>query len=368
MILLDHRIKDQISERRLRIVKYRGTQHGADEYPFLIGERGMSILPLSALQLQHKIWNDRVSSGIPDLDKMLEGQGYYRGTSILVSGTAGSGKTSVSASYVDAACRRGERCLYIDFEESRDQVAQHEIDWVRSQPLGKKGLLTHEAWRPTQFGIEMHLLRIHKLIEKHKPQCVVIDPITNLTHGSGDREVYSMMMRLMDFLKNSGITALFVTLTAGGSELEGTTVGVSSLADTWILLRDIELNGERNRCIYVPKSRGMAHSNQLREFVITSKGIKLIPPYVGPGGGLTGSSRMNQDAREKSEAAQRDREISRKKHEVSRKRLALEAQVASLQVELVSMNREARNIIRENEKREQQARLDQADLAERRGA
>jgi len=368
VILLDHRIKDQISERRLRIVKYRGTQHGADEYPFLIGERGMSILPLSALQLQHKIWNDRVSSGIPDLDKMLEGQGYYRGTSILVSGTAGSGKTSVSASYVDAACRRGERCLYIDFEESRDQVAQHEIDWVRSQPLGKKGLLTHEAWRPTQFGIEMHLLRIHKLIEKHKPQCVVIDPITNLTHGSGDREVYSMMMRLMDFLKNSGITALFVTLTAGGSELEGTTVGVSSLADTWILLRDIELNGERNRCIYVPKSRGMAHSNQLREFVITSKGIKLIPPYVGPGGGLTGSSRMNQDAREKSEAAQRDREISRKKHEVSRKRLALEAQVASLQVELVSMNREARNIIRENEKREQQARLDQADLAERRGA
>jgi len=196
----------------------------------------------------------------------------------------------------------------------------------------------------------------------------VIDPITNLTHGSGDREVYSMMMRLMDFLKNSGITALFVTLTAGGSELEGTTVGVSSLADTWILLRDIELNGERNRCIYVLKSRGMAHSNQLREFVITSKGIKLIPPYVGPGGGLTGSSRMNQDAREKSEAAQRDREISRKKHEVSRKRLALEAQVASLQVELVSMNREARNIIRENEKREQQARLDQADLAERRGA
>ncbi len=166
MILLDHRIKDQISERRLRIVKYRGTQHGADEYPFLIGERGMSILPLSALQLQHKIWNDRVSSGIPDLDKMLEGQGYYRGTSILVSGTAGSGKTSVSASYVDAACRRGERCLYIDFEESRDQVARNmrSIGFDLSR-WAKKGLLTHEAWRPTQFGIEMHLLRIHKLIE-----------------------------------------------------------------------------------------------------------------------------------------------------------------------------------------------------------
>jgi circadian clock protein KaiC len=369
VILLDHRVKDQISERRLRIVKYRGTRHGADEYPFLIDERGMSILPLSALQLQHKVWNQRVSSGIPDLDKMLGGRGYYRGTSVLVTGTAGSGKTSVAAAFVDAACRRGERCLVIDFEESMDQVARN----LKSIGLNLKrwansGLLAHEAWRPTQFGIEMHLLRIHKLIEKHKPQCVVIDQITNLMHGSGDKEVYSMMMRLMDFLKKSGITAVFVSLTGGGSELGSTTVDVSSLADTWILLRDIESDGERNRCIYVLKSRGMAHSNQLREFVITTKGIKLISPYIGPGSVLTGSSRVNQEAREKSAALQRDFEISRKQQQLSRKRLALEAQVASLQAELVIVDREAKDAVRKKKKREQLAHLDHADLAKSRGA
>jgi circadian clock protein KaiC len=369
VILLDHRVKNQISERRLRIVKYRGTSHGADEYPFLIDERGMSILPLSALQLQHKVWNERVSSGIPDLDKMLEGQGYYRGTSILVTGTAGSGKTSVAAAFIDAACRRGERCLFIDFEESRDQVARNmkSVGLSLNRWAGN-GLLTHEAWRPTQFGIEMHLLRIHKLIEKHKPQCVVLDPITNLMHSSGDKEVYSMMLRLMDFLKNSGITTIFVSLTAGGSKLESSTVGVSSLADTWILLRDIESDGERNRCIYVLKSRGMAHSNQLREFVITSKGIKLVPPYIGPGGVLTGTSRLNQEAKEKFAALQRDFEISRKQREVSRKRRALEAQAASLQAELVTVDREAEDLTRENKKREQQAHVDQADLAKSRGA
>jgi circadian clock protein KaiC len=369
VILLDHRVKDQISERRLRIVKYRGTRHGADEYPFLIDERGISILPLSALQLQHKVWNERVSSGIPDLDKMLEGKGYYRGTSILVTGTAGSGKTSVAAAFVDAACRRGERCLFIDFEESRDQVARNmKSIGLNLNRWAGDGLLTHEAWRPTQFGLEMHLLRIHKLIEKHKPQCMVIDPITNLMHGSGDKEVYSMMMRLMDFLKNSGITAIFVSLTAGGSKLESSTVGVSSLADTWILLRDIESDGERSRCIYVLKSRGMAHSNQLREFVITAKGIKLIPPYLGPGGVLTGTSRINQEAREKFAALQRDFEISRKQREVSRKRRALEAQAASLQAELVTVDREAEDLTRENKKREQQAHVGQAGLAKSRGA
>jgi len=369
VILLDHRVKDQISERRLRIVKYRGTRHGADEYPFLIDEHGMSILPLSALELQHKVWNERVSSGIPDLDKMLEGKGYYRGTSILVTGTAGSGKTSVAAAFIDAACRRGERCLFIDFEESRDQVGRNmKSIGLNLNRWAGKGLLTHEAWRSTQFGIEMHLLRIHKLIEKHKPQCVVIDPITNLMHSSGDKEVYSMMMRLMDFLKNSGITAIFVSLTAGGSKLESSTVGVSSLADTWILLRDIESDGERNRCIYVLKSRGMAHSNQLREFVITTKGIKLIPPYIGPGGVLTGTSRINQEAKEKFAALQRDFEISRKQREVSRKRRALEAQAASLQAELVTVDREAEDLTRESKKREQQARVDQAGLAKSRGA
>jgi circadian clock protein KaiC len=369
VILLDHRIKDQISERRLRIVKYRGTSHGADEYPFLIDERGMSILPLSSLQLQHKVWNERVSSGIPDLDEMLEGKGYFRGTSVLVTGTAGSGKSTVAASFVDAACRRGERCLYIDFEESRFQVTRNmKSAGIDLERWGRKGLYEHEAWRPTQFGLEMHLLRIHKLIEKHKPQCVVIDPITNLLNGSGDQAVYSMLIRLMDFLKSAGITALFISLTAGGDVAEQTTVGISSLTDTWILLRDLELNGERNRCVYVLKSRGMAHSNQLREFVITSRGIRLIAPYIGPGGVLTGSSRLNQEAKENAEAVQREWEVLQKVRDVQRRRSALQAQANLLQAELAAAEKEIQNMARMNEQREQQSKVDQGKLARSRRA
>lgn len=367
VILLDHRIKDQISARRLRIVKYRGTKHGADEYPFLIDERGMSILPLTSLQLQHTVSSERISSGVPDLDEMLEGKGYYRGSSVLVTGTAGSGKTTLAASFVDAACRRGERCLFIDFEESRDQVARNMNSvGIDLDQWTKKGLLTHEAWRPTQFGIEMHLLRIHKLIEKVKPQCVVIDPITNLLNGSSDTEVYSMLMRLMDFLKVSGITALFVSLTSGGAELEQTTVGISSISDTWILLRDLELNGERNRCLYVLKSRGMAHSNQLREFVITGHGIRLLPVYIGHGGVLTGSSRVTQESAERAEAVQKQQEIERKQQDAVRKRLTIQAQVMALQAELDAVEKEEQTLSREEGEREQQDKADRDTLAKSR--
>jgi circadian clock protein KaiC len=369
VILLDHRIKDQISARRLRIIKYRGTKHGTDEYPFLIDERGMSILPLTSLQLQHTVSKDRVSSGVPDLDEMLEGKGYFRGSSVLVTGTAGSGKTTLAASFVDAACRRGERCLYIDFEESRDQVARNMNSvGIDLDHWAEQGLLTHEAWRPTQFGIEMHLLRIHKFIEKVKPQCVVIDPITNLLKGSSDKEVYSMLMRLLDFLKVSGVTALFVSLTSGGDELEQTTVGISSLTDTWILLRNVELNGERNRCVYVLKSRGMAHSNQLREFVLTDSGIKLLPVYVGPGGVLTGSSRISQESRERGEAVQRQQESERKRLEAQRRRLTLQAQVTALQVELDAVEAEEETITGEDKKRKEQEKADRDLLAKSRGS
>jgi len=321
------------------------------------------------LQLQHKISNERLSTGVPDLDTMLEGKGFFRGTSILVTGTAGSGKTTLAASFVDAACRRGERSLYIDFEESRDQVARNMksvgLDlhqWVDA------GLLAHEAWRPTQFGIEMHLLRIHKLIEKFKPQCIVIDPITNLLSGSSENEVYSMLMRLIDFLKSSGITAMFISLTAGGVTLEQTTVGVSSLTDTWILLRDVELNGERNRCIYVLKSRGMAHSNQLREFVMSKQGIKLIPAYVGAEGVLTGSSRVAQEAREKSEAILREIATEREQEEIERKKIVLEAQAAALRAEIASVEKEAKKITGETRQREKQSELDRASLVRSRHA
>jgi circadian clock protein KaiC len=364
VILLDHRIKDQISARRLRIVKYRGTKHGADEYPFLIDEGGMSILPLSALQLEHRVSKERLGSGVADLDVMLEGKGFYRGSSVLVTGTSGSGKTTLASSFVDAACRRGERALYVAFEESRDQVARN----MKSVGLNlerwvDKGLLAHEAWRPTQYGIEMHLLRIHKLIEKFRPQCVVIDPITNLMNGNSKIEVQSMLIRLIDYLKNAGITAMFVTLTAGGAELENTTVGVSSLTDTWILLRDVELNGERNRCIYVLKSRGMAHSNQVREFVITRHGIELRPVYVGPGGVLTGSSRVSQEAKEKAEAVLQRSGWQRQRQELGVKKLALEAQGAALNAEIAALEREAKKIAGDITAREEQSRTDRANLA-----
>ena len=367
VILLDHRINDQISARRLRIVKYRGTRHGADEYPFLIDERGMSILPLTVLQLQHDASTERISSGVPDLDDMLEGKGYFRGSSILFSGTAGSGKTTLAASFIDAACRRGERCLYIGFEESRSQVERNmQSIGIDLEKWTKKGLLFHDAWRPTQFGIEMHLLRIHRLIERLKPECVVIDPITNLITGSSEREVYSMLVRLIDFLKGAGITAVFVSLTDGGDDLEETNVGVSSLTDTWILLRDVELNGERNRCLYVLKSRGMAHSNQVREFVMTNQGIRLIPAYIGAGGVLTGSSRLSQEARERAEAVGRIQENRRRQEELNRKRTALQAQISSLQAEVAAVEQESHLGVLENKERERELSHERDRMAESR--
>ena len=370
VIALDHRVKDQISARRMRIVKYRGTKHGADEYPFLIDEQGMSILPLTSLQLEHKVSDERVSSGVQDLDQMLEGKGYYRGSSVLVSGTAGSGKTTLAASFAEATCRRGERCLYIGFEESADQITRNmKSVGIDLEPWIEKGLLFHDAWRPTQFGLEMHLLRIHKLVEKFQPAAVVIDPITNLVSvGSGEKEVESMLMRLLDFLKGRMITCVFVSLTGGGAALEKTEVGVSSLTDTWILLRDIELNGERNRCLYILKSRGMAHSNQLREFTMSNQGLKLIPAYVGLGGVLTGSSRVAQEAKERAAALAEEQENQRRQREMKLKRLNLEAQIATLQAELASAEKRIEEVVQEDEDRVQQVKQDRAELAKSRGA
>jgi circadian clock protein KaiC len=353
VVLLDHRIQEQTSVRRMRIVKYRGTKHGADEYPFLIDERGMSVLPVTAPQLQHEVSNDRVSSGVPDLDELLEGKGYYRGSTVLLSGTAGSGKTTLAASFADAACRRGERCLFIDFEESPKQVARNmQSVGIDLAQWSEKGLLFHEAWRPTQFGMEMHLLRIYKLIEQIKPQAVILDPITNLIGSSTEKEVYSVLLRLIDMMKSAGITAVFVSLTGGGESLERTNVGISSLTDTWILLRDLELNGERNRVLYVLKSRGMAHSNQLREFRMGSDGIQLIPAYIGAGGVLTGSSRVAQEAKEKADALDRQQDVQRKQQHFARKRLALEAQVEALQAELAEIEQEAKQASAQERERE----------------
>jgi circadian clock protein KaiC len=276
VIVLDHRVTDQLSTRRVRIVKYRGTTHGTNEYPFLIDDTGISVLPITSLGLEHRAPDERISMGVAELDEMLGGAGVYRGSSVLISGTAGSGKTSLAAHFVDAACRRGERCLYLSFEESPQQLMRNMrsiglklMTWV------KKDLLRFHSTRPSAYGLEMHLAMVHRMVKEFQPRVVVIDPITSFLNAGGSVETEGMLMRLIDYLKAQDITAVFTSLTRGGEALEGSQVAVSSLIDTWLLVRDIEVGGERIRGLYVLKSRGMAHSNQIREFLLTDRGVNL---------------------------------------------------------------------------------------------
>jgi circadian clock protein KaiC len=282
VILLDHRVNEQVSTRRLRVVKYRGTSHGTNEYPFLIDERGISVLPVTSLGLGHKVSNERVSTGVAGLDAMLDGRGYYRGSSILVSGTAGSGKSTVAAHFAHAACSRGERCLYLAFEESRDQIVRNMRSiGIDLAPWIEAGLLRIESSRPTLHGMEMHLAQVHREVEHLDPQVVVIDPISNFANGGLTLDASTMLLRLIDFLKSRAVTAMLVNLTGGGADVEATEVGVSSLIDTWLVLRHREAGGERKRALYIIKSRGMSHSNQIREFVISSQGIRLLDVKAG---------------------------------------------------------------------------------------
>ena len=369
VILLDHRVREQVSTRRLRIVKYRGSTHGTNEYPFLIDENGIHVLPLTSLQLNHDASSERISSGIPRLDNMLGGEGYYRGSSVLVSGTAGTGKTSLSAHFAHATCARGERCLYLAFEESPQQLVRNmKSIGLDLGPWIKKGLLRLEASRPTLLGIEAHLAVIHKMVNEFQPQVVILDPISNFATAGTENDAQAMLLRLIDLLKSRQITAMFVHLTGGGSSWEKTDVGVSSLIDTWILLRDIELAGERNRGIYVLKSRGMKHSNQIREFLITSEGIRLEDVYVGPEGVLTGSMRAAQEDREKAAAQARGQEIERKQRELARKRAALEAQIAALRTEFEAVEDESKVVAEQDRAREQQLSENRSAAAIRRGA
>jgi circadian clock protein KaiC len=368
VIFLDHRVNEQVSTRRMRIIKYRGTSHGADEYPFLIDDRGFSVLPSSSMRLNHNVSSQRISSGVPDLDAMLEGKGFYKGSSILVSGTAGSGKSSLGASFSARSCADGRKTLYVAFEESPLQAARNMRSiGINLEKHMKSGLLRFEAWRPTQSGLEMHLLRIHKLIEEFEPEIVIIDPISNLMMGNLN-EVNSMLMRLIDFLKKKQITALFTSLTQGSQkDFEQTDVGISSLIDTWILVRDLELNGERNRCVYVLKSRGMNHSNQVREFVISSRGIRLLPVYIGDGTVLTGSARLNQEAREQSHALLQLQTAQEKARARERRRKAVEAQIAALRVDLIDDESESVRFASEELNREQRLTQDRLDRSELRG-
>ena len=349
VILLDHRIREEISTRRLRIVKYRGSTHGTNEYPFLIDEHGISVLPISSLGLDHAAPAERVSSGIARLDGMLGGKGFYRGSSILTSGTAGTGKTSIAAHFVDAACRRGERCLFFAFEESPRQIVRNMRSiGIDLEPWVRKGLLQFHAARPTYGGIEQVLLLTHKRITSFQPSVVVVDPVTNLLMVSTQNEVRSMLTRLVDFLKTQGITAIFTSLTAAGS-LEASEADVSSLMDTWLLLKTIEVGGERNRALYVLKSRGMEHSNQIREFVLTDDGLRLLDVYLGPEGVLTGSARVSQEMREKAVVTFRRQELETRRRELERKRRIFEARMVMLRAEFEAEEEIIQQTISESE-------------------
>jgi circadian clock protein KaiC len=369
VILLDHRVNEQVSTRRLRIVKYRGSSHGTNEYPFIIDQKGLEVLPVTALHLQHAASEERISSGVPRLDTMLGGQGFFRGTSILVSGTAGTGKSSLSAHFADATCRRGERCLYFALEESQQQITRN----MRSIGLdleqwARRGLLEFHASRPTLFGLEMHLATIFRAVMEFEPHVVIVDPLSNLSSIGSPNEVMAALLRMIDFLKARQITAMFTSLVSNGDAENDTQLGVSSLMDSWLSLRNLESNGERNRGLYVLKSRGMHHSNQIREFQLTDHGVRLVDVYLGAEGILTGSARIHQEARERAESARRQEELEILQRRLDRRKAAMEAQISSLRAELEAEEEELGKQVRQAMRQDEEMRANRAAMASIRGA
>lgn len=371
VIILDQRIHEQISTRRLRVLKYRGTAHGMNEYPFLIGAHGFSVLPITSLQLDHQASEQRVPTGIARLDEMLGGQGFYRGSSVLVSGAPGTGKTSVAAKLVETACRRGERALFFAYEESTAQIVRNMRSvGIDLAPWVKKGLLEIHSSRPTLQGLEQHLVAMHDLVRAFRPTVVAVDPISNLTLSQDDAEVKPTLMRLIDLLKKDQITAVFTSLTDGGevvSRAAESLLSVSSLMDTWLLLRNVEFTGERNRTIFVQKSRGMAHSNQIREFVLSDHGIDLVDVYLGGNRLLTGSARVAQEAQERAAATLRAEDHQRKLRQLDGKRKAIAAQIAALQAEAEAESEEVHFAIAQESLQEKAGRQNTDAMAHQRG-
>ena len=368
VIVLDHRVTEQISTRRLRIVKYRGSAHGTNEYPFLIDEDGLSVLPVTSIGLTHDASSERISTGVARLDMMLGGRGYFRGSTILVSGTAGAGKSSLAAHFLDAACRRGERCLAFVFEESPQQVVRNMRSiGIDLQRWVERGLLEFHAARPSLHGLEMHLSRMHRAIDRFQPSVVVLDPVSSLLRVAQPTDVQATLTRLVDYLKLQGITALLTSLTHGRTEHEQTDVAISSIVDTWLLLVALELSGERNRGLYVLKSRGMDHSNQIREFLLTDRGVELVDVYAGPSGVLTGSARLTQEAQERAAALAQEHELERKERTLTRLRAAFEAELASLRAKFEAEQADLAIEIDEHRSRATRLRADQHDIAESRG-
>jgi circadian clock protein KaiC len=367
VVLLDNRVEHQISTRRVRVVKYRGSAHGTNEYPFLIDDQGISVLPITSAGLAHDTNNEAISTGIASLDAMLGAGGFYRGSSVLISGTAGTGKTSLASHFVDAACRRGEKCLYFAFEESPAQIVRNMRSiGIDLEPWVKTGLLQFHAARPSLFGLEMHLARMHREIESFEPSAVVLDPISSLRGEQG--EVHSALLRVIDLLKSRGTTALLTNLISGGEMPDATDVGMSSLMDTWLSLVHVESNGERNRGLYILKSRGMSHSNQIREFELSKNGVRLLNAYLGSAGVLTGSARLAQEALDSADEIRRAQEANRKRRDMQRRRAAVERQIAELQASLEAQEDEINEWLDQDAQRERGLASTRDALAARRGA
>lgn len=366
VVLLDNRVEDQITTRRLRVVKYRGSAHGTNEYPFLIDADGISVLPVTSADLDYRIAEGVISTGIPGLDAMLEPGGFHRGTSILISGEAGTGKTMISSSMIDAACARGERCMAFVFEESGHQIARNArsigLDLARHV---ESGLLRFEAARPSLYGLEMHLARMHRDIDRFEPSLVVIDPLSALRGPPA--ELQATMLRMIDMLKSRGITAVFTSLREDGEIDHDSAIGVSSLMDAWIKLLNVEANGERSRTLYVIKARGMRHSNQVREFTLSSEGVALIDAYIGPAGVLTGTARVVQEAAEAAAALRREQESHRRRRDAERRRQSLERQIDELRATLEAVEEEEAVLVSEDEMREAVLTGERRILAARRG-
>ena len=356
VVLLDHRVHDQISTRRLRVVKYRGSHHGPDEYPFLIDRAGFSVLPVSSMGLDHDASSERVSTGVGELDRMLDG-GVYRGTSVLLSGTPGSGKTTLGVRFLEAGCERGERGMLFAFEESPAQIARNMRSvGIDVQRWVDAGMLRIVSARPAAYGLETHLARLYRAVEEFEPSNVVIDPLSAL--NGEEFALTAMLSRLIDHFKARQTTAVMTTLIRGEFD-DRAGLGISSVIDTWVDVSNLELDGERNRAINVLKSRGMAHSSQVREFQITSQGLCIHDVYAGERGVLMGSARRSQEARDRAQAISRAGALEAKRQQLKSRRSALEAQMAALHDQLEAETQTLSSEIDASERLERQLEQDQ---------
>jgi circadian clock protein KaiC len=366
VVLLGQSVSDQAATRYLRVVKYRGSSHGSNEYPFLIDDTGFSVVPATSLQLDYPVSLERVSTGIPSLDNMLGGEGFFRTSTILVSGSAGTGKSIIAANLANATCARGERCMVFAFEESPAQIDRN----MRSVGLDlagwqAQGLLQLRATRPSFYGLEMHLVAMHKAIAAFAPRTVILDPISSFMSAGTAHQVKAMLVRLFDWLKMQGITGL-VTYLTNAMTREETDVGISSLIDTWIEVRDLEVAGERNRTLYLLKSRGMRHSNQVREMLISEKGVTLADVYFGQEGVLLGSAKAAEERKRARDERRAEDEIARKEHLLELKRDIVEAQIAALKAQYAAEEDETRRIIQDTRRSHEAQRTDRQSMAQAR--